>query len=181
MPPVPLRRTQGIPRPNYPDWYMFITDNKLVHYGSGKYTVADEEDITTLEVDPHPQAAVIFTPKKRTASRAAGTPIRLFTREQADTYMKSAPMVEKVDRDIAAFILRCITPEGARNELFVYCGHRGRYMLIFIVTSRSAAKERNATPSRSSRRLDSTSAGSLASPSSTPPAGPLYIKISHTQ
>ena len=24
-------------RDDYPDWYMFITENKLVHYGSSKY------------------------------------------------------------------------------------------------------------------------------------------------
>ena len=119
-------------RDDYPDWYMFITENKLVHYGTGKYIVADEEDIASVEAAPVAQSAVIATPKKRTASRAAGTPIRLFTKEQSDLYMRSAPMVAKVDRDIAAFILRAVTSVGARNELFAECGHNGRYMLIFI-------------------------------------------------
>ena len=110
-------------RDGHPDWYMFITENKLVHYGSGKYIFADEEDITTVEAAPHPQVAVICTPEKRMASRAAGTPIRLFSilpeSRSTPSYMKSALMMEKADCDIAAFILRseCITSESARNEL----------------------------------------------------------------
>ena len=102
-------------RDDHQDWYIFITENKLVHYGSGKYIVADEEDIASVEADPPPQAAVIATPKKRTSSRAAGTPIRLFTREQADVYMKSTALVEKTDRDIATFIMRAITSVGAMS------------------------------------------------------------------
>jgi hypothetical protein len=120
-------------RLHYPDLYLFVTENKIVHLGSGKYLVGDAADIAAVEA---PQTAVpaLATPKRRTISRTATSPHATLnlSSSQKNLFQEAPAIVTRWDSILASLICMCMTTQTVRNQLFTDCGTSGRAMLLFI-------------------------------------------------
>ena len=117
-------------RDDYPELHTFMTENVVVHMGSGKKIVASAEDLT-VATSPSTAPQGLATPRRRTRAATTEPPATL-TREQEKSYYLAPPIIVKIDKDLAAFISRSMTTAAAKQELRRLCGDSGRAMLLHL-------------------------------------------------
>ena len=117
-------------RDDYPELHTFMTENVVVHMGSGKKIVASAEDLT-VATSPSTAPQGLATPRRRTRAATTDPPATL-TREQEKNYYLAPPIIIKIDKDLAAFISRSMTTAAAKQELRRLCGDSGRAMLLHL-------------------------------------------------
>ena len=107
----------------YPDLYLFVTENKIVHLGSGKYLVGDAADIAAVEA---PQTAVpaLATPKRRTISRTATSPQATLNlaSSQKNLFQEAPAIVTRWDSILASLICMCMTTQTVSTGYYQYSG-----------------------------------------------------------
>ena len=117
---------------NDPELHTFVHDNFVTHGSSGKRAIGDVGDIDAIEhpvAPPSPQG--LATPLRRrlaTPGQAPGT----LSKSQELVYHLAPAIVHKVDKELAAIILKCFSSTYAKSELRKHCGSSGRAMLLHL-------------------------------------------------
>jgi len=153
---------------NDPELHTFVHDNFVTHGSSGKRAIGDVGDIDAIE---HPVAPLtpqgLATPLRRRLA-TPGQPIGKLSNAQELVYHLAPAIVHKVDKELAAIILKCFSNTYAKSELRKHCGSSGRAMLLHLEKRGNVML---ATPSSSSSQRISTDAKKLELDPSRSPTG----------
>jgi hypothetical protein len=129
-----LRAFYNYLRDEKPDLHTFLTENVIVHMGSGKRIIASAAAVAPSAVSPG-----LATPRRRTRA-SASDPAPTLTSTQKENYYYAPTIATKVDKDLAALVCKCLTTEPAKAELRRTCGDSGRAMLLHIEARGKGAK-----------------------------------------
>ena len=133
-----LRAFYNYLRDEKPDLHTFLTENVIVHMGSGKRIIASAEDLAAA-VAPSAASPGLATPRRRTRA-SASDPAPTLTSTQKENYYYAPTIATKVDKDLAVLVCKCLTTEPAKAELRRTCGDSGRAMLLHIEARGKGAK-----------------------------------------
>ena len=117
-------------RDDHPELHTFMTENVVVHMGSGKKIIASAADLAAAS-SPSTAPQGLATPRRRTRAATTDPPATL-SREQEKSYYLAPPIIVKIDKDLAAFIARSMSTAAAKQELRRLCGDSGRAMLLHL-------------------------------------------------
>ena len=117
----------------YPDLYLFVVENKIVHLGSGKYLVGDAADVASVE-EAQGAKPLLATPKRRTVSRTVSSPSATLnlSNTQRQMFQEAPAIVSRTDAILSSLIDMCMPTQAVRNLLFDECGTGGRAKLLYI-------------------------------------------------